>query len=40
MRIKTLIGNVIRNIPWITTIIEGKIEEKSGRKRPRTPFLK
>jgi len=26
--------------PWITTIIEGKIEGKPGRERPRTPFLK
>jgi hypothetical protein len=30
----------IRNSPWITTIIEGKIERKPERGRPRTPFLK
>jgi len=40
MRKKAWIGHIIRNSPWITTIIEGKIEGKPGRGRPRTPFLK
>jgi hypothetical protein len=40
LRRKVWIGHVIRNSPWITTIIEGKIEGKLGIGRPRTPFLK
>jgi len=40
LRRKAWIGHVIRNSPWITTIIEGKIEGKPGSGRPRTPFLK
>lgn len=32
--------NIMRNNEWITTIIEGKVEEKAGRGRPRTPFMK
>jgi len=27
-------------IEWITTIIEGKMEKKAGRGRPRTLFMK
>lgn len=30
----------MRNDEWITIIIKGKIEGKSGRGRPRTPFVK
>jgi len=38
---KACIGHVIRNSPWTTTtLIEGKIEGKPGRGRPRIPFLK
>lgn len=40
LRRKAWIGHIIRNSPWITIIIEGKIEGKPGRRRPRTPFLK
>jgi hypothetical protein len=31
---------MMRNNEWITAIIEGKIEGKAGRGRPRTPFTK
>jgi len=34
-RRKKWIGHLIRNNTWITTIIEGKTEGKSGRGRPR-----
>lgn len=38
---KAWIGHAIRNSPWITAVIEGKVEGKPGRGRtPRTPFLK
>lgn len=30
----------MRNNSWITTIILGKVEEKSGRGRLRTQFMK
>ncbi|XP_025406672.1 uncharacterized protein LOC112680706 [Sipha flava] len=39
-RRKKWIGHIMRNNEWITTIIEGKIEGKAGRGRPRTPFMK
>ena len=39
-RRKEWIGHIMRNNEWITTIIEGKIEGKAGRGRPRTPFMK
>lgn len=34
------IGSLKRNSPWTTSIIEGKLEGKPGRRRPRTPFMK
>jgi hypothetical protein len=40
LRRKVWIGHVIRNSPWITIKIEGKIEKKPGRGRSKTPFLK
>ena len=40
LRRKAWIGHVIRNSPCLTTILEGKIEGKPRRGRPRTPFLK
>jgi len=39
-RRKKWIGHIMRNNERITTIIEGKIEGKAGRGRPRTPFMK
>lgn len=30
----------MRNNEWITTLIEGKIEEKAERGKKRTPFMK
>jgi len=30
----------MRNNEWVTTIIDGKMEGKVGRGRPRTPFVK
>jgi len=40
MRRKTYIGHLIRNSPWITTVIAEKIEAKPGRGKPRTLFMK
>jgi len=37
---KKLIGHIIRKNEWITTIIEGKIDVKARRGRPRTSFMK
>ncbi|VVC38382.1 Hypothetical protein CINCED_3A003431 [Cinara cedri] len=39
-RRKKWIGHLIRNNSWITTIIEGKIEGKPGRGRPRQAYMK
>lgn len=36
---KALVGCLVRNVPWITAIIQEKIEGEPGRGRPRTPFL-
>jgi hypothetical protein len=30
----------MKNSPWITVIVEGKIEDKPRRQRPWTPFKK
>jgi len=40
LRRKSWIGHLMRNSPRTTTIMEGKIEGKPGKGRPRTPFLK
>lgn len=32
--------DIMKNNEWVTTIIEGKIERKPERGRPRTPFIK
>jgi len=40
LRRKAWIGHLSKNSSWITTIIEGKIEGKPGRGRPRTAFIK
>lgn len=34
------IGQIIRNNEWITIIIEGKVDGKSGGRRPSTTFMK
>jgi len=38
-RRKNWIGHLINNTAWITTIIQWRIDEKTGRRRPRTPFM-
>lgn len=34
------IEHLIKNSPWITTIVKGKIKGKPGKRRPKTPFMK
>lgn len=39
MKRKRSIGCGIRNNPWIITIMEGEIEGRPGRRRPKSPFM-
>jgi hypothetical protein len=34
LRRKAWIGHLMKNSPWITVIVEGKIEDKPRRQRP------
>jgi len=39
-RRKTWVRHKMRNNEWITIIMEGRVEGKVGKGRPRTPFMK
>lgn len=40
LRLRRKACDLIMNSPWVTAIINEKIEDKPGRGSPRTPFLK